>query len=67
MNGDTVLIKDPITVRQLAAQLAALPDDQQDLPVGMEGCDCYGTCSGIDSVEMIDGDRFLLLERGGHL
>ncbi len=32
-----------LTVAQLVAILATLP---QDLPVEVEGCDCYGYCTG---------------------
>lgn len=36
-----------MTVHQLIAALQALPDDQKDLLVLAEGCDCYGEAQSV--------------------
>ncbi len=47
-----------ITVAALIEQLKALP---QDLPVVIEGCDCYGDASGATLIE--DKEPYVLIER----
>lgn len=37
---------DCVTVAQLIAELQAMP---QDAPVVVEGCDCYGRCTGAEA------------------
>lgn len=47
----------PITVDELIAKLAALPPEQRQLGVTLEGCDCSGPAYGIyvgrESVEIV--------------
>lgn len=35
-------------VRELIAKLEALPEEQKDLPVYTEGCDCSGPANGVE-------------------
>jgi hypothetical protein len=61
MSGETK----PITVRQLVEILMELP---LDLPVYVEGCDCWGECSGArtdDGHETSEGTEMVLVTRGG--
>lgn len=48
-----------MTVRELIEALQALTEEQKDLEVQTEGCDCYGDCASI-KVEK----KYVLLERG---
>lgn len=52
-----------ITASELIDQLSELSDDDQALPVEVEGCDCIGPCEGVEIIEGIDGQRLVLITR----
>lgn len=45
--------------RELIAELQKLSEDEQELDISMEGCDCEGECAtvAVDSYTRLDGER----------
>jgi nicotinamide mononucleotide (NMN) deamidase PncC len=50
--------KRPLTAKELAEALLALPEEQQNWPVETEGCDCYGTAGHV-GIDKDDGTVYI--------
>lgn len=50
-----------MTVYELRAELETWPDEEDDLEVWLEGCDCYNPMRGVSLQTDMNGEPYILL------